>query len=336
MRSGRVRSAVAILGKALLGGGLVAVFYHWGLLNLGPLRSIAWTPGDVACLAAALGLVVMAVVLVAVRFARLLSQQGIRITGGLALGLTLIGASLGALLPGLIAGDVMKAAWLFREEGRRSRVLVAIVLDRVIALYALVLLGAIGAAIGPALAAQPSPPEFRAGMVSAGIAATLVLWLVLSLPGLSFGRALQARLTGRAREIAEGFQAAGERRGALLGTVLISTLSHLLVVVSYCLMDSLLTGGIDRPLQFMVHPMAMLMNMVSLTPGGIGITEGAFSYLYAAHGSPNGAAVGLLGRAIQYGVFFVGGAIAFSMSSSVLGAGPGRHAAQGRAASVLH
>jgi uncharacterized membrane protein YbhN (UPF0104 family) len=60
----------------------------------------------------------------------------------------------------------------------------------------------------------------------------------------------------------------------------------------------------------MLNPLAMAMNAIAVTPGGIGLAEGAFSFLFEMVGSPNGGMVGLLGRIIQYGVFAAGGAVA--------------------------
>jgi uncharacterized membrane protein YbhN (UPF0104 family) len=54
----------------------------------------------------------------------------------------------------------------------------------------------------------------------------------------------------------------------------------------------------------------MVMNAIPLTPGGIGITESTFSFLFEAIGSSNGAAIGLLGRFIQYSTFAAAGSVA--------------------------
>ena len=44
----------------------------------------------------------------------------------------------------------------------------------------------------------------------------------------------------------------------------------------------------------------MVMNVIPITPGGVGVTESAFSYLYDAAGCAMGATIGILGRTIQY------------------------------------
>jgi uncharacterized membrane protein YbhN (UPF0104 family) len=62
--------------------------------------------------------------------------------------------------------------------------------------------------------------------------------------------------------------------------------------------------------QFTLDPLAMGMNIIPLTPGGIGVTESAFAFLFQSVGSPNGAMIGLLGRLIQFSVFMFTGSIA--------------------------
>jgi uncharacterized membrane protein YbhN (UPF0104 family) len=51
---------------------------------------------------------------------------------------------------------------------------------------------------------------------------------------------------------------------------------------------------------FVLDPLAMMLNAVPISPGGLGLTEGAFGVLFTGAGSPNGAIVGLLGRLLLY------------------------------------
>ena len=55
-----------------------------------------------------------------------------------------------------------------------------------------------------------------------------------------------------------------------------------------------------------LNPIAVTMNAVPVTPGGLGVTEGAFAYLAQAAGSDNGALIALISRMIQYAVFLPG------------------------------
>jgi uncharacterized membrane protein YbhN (UPF0104 family) len=87
----------------------------------------------------------------------------------------------------------------------------------------------------------------------------------------------------------------------------------------------LLRAGLAPLRHFVADPLAMVMNVVPLTPGGIGITEGAFSFLFEQMGSPSGAEIGLVGRGIQYVAYVVGGSIAL-LAVRFRGGAPGRPA----------
>ena len=60
----------------------------------------------------------------------------------------------------------------------------------------------------------------------------------------------------------------------------------------------------------MNEALGKVMNVIPLTPGGIGITEEAFSFLFQNMGFDSGATLGLLGRVIQYLTFTAGGSVA--------------------------
>jgi uncharacterized membrane protein YbhN (UPF0104 family) len=99
------------------------------------------------------------------------------------------------------------------------------------------------------------------------------------------------------------------RRPALLaGCIGLSLVNHALVCGTFLIAAALLGGvAISTLQQFLLNPLAMVINVIPITPGGVGVTESAFSYLYAAAGSPLGATLGILGRSIQYLAFAVVG-----------------------------
>ncbi|MCD6364545.1 MAG: flippase-like domain-containing protein, partial [Planctomycetes bacterium] len=86
--------------------------------------------------------------------------------------------------------------------------------------------------------------------------------------------------------------------------------NHVLVIVTF--LAAACATGAELPFgwHFLLAPPAMVLNAVPLTPGGLGITEGGFSFLYEMVGSSSGAEIALLGRAVQYAAFAAGGGIA--------------------------
>ena len=93
-------------------------------------------------------------------------------------------------------------------------------------------------------------------------------------------------------------------------TIILSLVNHTLVILSFVTAGILLVDSLPIYAHLALDPLAMVMNMIPITPGGLGVTEGAFSFLFQAFGSPNGAIIGLFGRLIQYSVFSFAGIVA--------------------------
>ena len=100
------------------------------------------------------------------------------------------------------------------------------------------------------------------------------------------------------------------RPGLLAIAVLLSLVNHALVIATYVAAAIMLGDILPWYAHFVLSPLATVLNMVAITPGGIGLTEGAFSFLYASAGSSQGASVGLLGRILQYLSFIASGTLA--------------------------
>lgn len=251
--------------------------------------------------------------LLALRLRWLLARQALTVPYRRALGLTLIGSFFGAILPGLVSGDAVKAVYLFGDAtGSRSRAVAAVLIDRVLGLYSLFLLGTLALAGASAGSLLPERPAvlWIAPLVVAGL--TLAL-LLAGAPGAARSGLIQRlspRTPERLRNLVAALHHSLRDAKLVMGAVGLSLVNHGLVIVTYILAGHLL-GDAIRPLtHLVVDPLAMVLNVVPLTPGGIGITEGAFSFLFEQLGSPHGAAVGLLGRFMQYIDYVVAGTAA--------------------------
>lgn len=291
---------------------LLYAIYRRGLLDVGAARYPAldlrfYITGVVASL-----LVIAAIVLLSIRFRLVLARQGVDLTLGQCLSLTAIGALSGSVLPGLVSGDAVKAAYLVR--GRRGKVngVIAVIIDRAIGTIGLVALGSVSSLIvwaggyldtrlNPLLLVAPACVVgaavgvwfLRTGIHAAdGSARRVIRWLPVRLQTMLISLAQCAESVSSPRLLA------------------LSMASHGLIVLEHYMMAVLINDPLTIWHHFALNPIAMVLNIVPLTPGGLGITEGAFAYLFQQAGSGNGALVGLLGRAIQYVVFVVAGGAA--------------------------
>ncbi|MHC4481896.1 MAG: lysylphosphatidylglycerol synthase transmembrane domain-containing protein [Planctomycetota bacterium] len=281
--------------------GIAAGLLYW-LLSRESFSLEALTgPGSGARAAALFGAgaacVLCGLSVLALRLRLLVRRQGFELAYRTALGLTAVGAFFGSVLPGLVGGDAAKALYLCgRVSERRMDALAAVVLDRVVGLYSLVLMGALAAlAAGLTGAVAIRPVLLLAAPACAG---------VMTLGGLllSWERVARCRLVAAAHSLLPG-------PAARLATALRLYGKSPRLVASAILLSgaALLRDGVSAFAHFVIDPLAMVMNAVPLTPGGLGVTESAFAFLFSAAGSPNGAVVGLLGRSIQYAVFAVAG-----------------------------
>jgi len=313
---GRVRPLRRAL-LFLLKAGLAVALLHWmvrrSILDFGVLSRLAVDSRTIGLCALGLACVFLAVALLAKRLTLILRHRDLPVPFSRALGLTLIGALFGSVLPGLVGGDVVKAVYLCTDaRGRRVEALAGVMVDRVLGLYSLLLLGtlALGAArlahfewvSMPILMAAPTAvAALTAGMV-------MIAWDAPARWGAV--RAVFVRLPGKIQTLIRSLRSYLKSPALMLRVVALSLCVHGLTVIAFVIAASLLRDGLQVSAHFVLNPLAMAMNMVPLTPGGLGLAEGAFGYLFEQAGSSNGAIIGLLGRLIQYTVFGIGGAVA--------------------------
>lgn len=244
---------------------------------------------------------------------RLLLSRTITVPFPRIFGLTLIGSFSGAVLPGLIMGDAVKTAYLFGDAGsNKGRVLAVVITDRAIGVFSLFALGTITSALAWTAGVKSIPASLFlvAPVVAAGaiVAAVLAAW-IFSGSNRPFQSRID-RLPEQLRGIGTTFGIYARNPSVLAKAVALSIANHSMVVVSFIAAGTLLKDDLSLLSHLVVNPLAMVMNIVPFTPGGIGLTEGTFSFLHEAAGSDLGATVGLLGRMIQYIVFIIGGTAA--------------------------
>jgi uncharacterized membrane protein YbhN (UPF0104 family) len=182
--------------------------------------------------------------------------------------------------------------------------------DRAVGLFSLFLLGSIVLASAWATGSLPfrSPVLLVAPVVVLSAIGVVAISATGRLQGPfsygSWGKYLPSRVQ-QAVSIGDHFS----RRPLLLaGCIGLSLVNHILVCCTFLISAELL-GGIDISSlqQFLLNPLAMVINVIPITPGGVGVTESAFSYLYEAADCAIGATIGILGRTIQYIAFIAVG-----------------------------
>ncbi|MBX3425450.1 MAG: flippase-like domain-containing protein [Pirellulales bacterium] len=311
----RRRLLVAAAKLALAGGILAALVYRlWGdeafaRLLAEPKR---WGP-----LATAQACIVLAF---SASFARwTLLVRALHLPFSLRDGFRL--GSLGFLLNqislGSVGGDLFKAMFVAREQpGRRTEAVATVIVDRVVGLYAMLLVAS-GAVLVARDVAAESPILLGLTRAVAASLAVGTVGLVFVMTPWAAGpgmRGLAGRLPLVGATLERLVDAVGvyrDRRAYLFGALGIACATHLLLVSAFWLIcRGLPVAKPTAAEMLLVAPMSLVAGAIPLTPSGLGTFETAFSQLFAiVAGSPGeGFMVAVTYRAMTYGMAAVGAA----------------------------
>lgn len=249
---------------------------------------IHWAPFLLA------GLICLVSVLITfVRWYILVRAQGLPFTLSNAMRLGLIGYFLSNVLPGSIGGDIIKAAFIAREQSRRTVAVATVLIDRAVGLWGLcwlvVLLGGYywlnGSLEGPA------GGFFQSIITSFGmiVGLSVLVWTFLGM--LPERRA--HRFAGRLSRIPKvGHSAAefwraiwmyrGQTRSVVLA-LLLALIGHIGFVVTFYFASLTLFDRDQVPTLaecFLIIPVGMAIQAIPMAPGGLGIGEAGFAWLF--------------------------------------------------------
>lgn len=306
-------------------------------LALGLLALAVWGNADVLRMAVdqpilAMPLVVgMLIELVALllRFGRwfvLVRGQGLPFTLRNALRLGMIGYFLGIFFPGGIGGDVVKAAFLAREQSRRTTAVATVVMDRAIGLLGLFWLVAVTGAFFWMMADPCLENPTLRGLVigSLGVALGSVLaWFLMGLGSQRMDDAFVGRLQKIPKvggSLVELWVAAWLYRrnaGCVVGALALAVISHIGMAVRFYLAAHVFeepNGDTIIPTltqHFLIVPVGLTVQALAPVPGGAGVGELGFGALYflmlnSAAGQARGVLASLMVRVTSWGLALVG------------------------------
>ncbi len=264
---------------------LLAYLAHAGILDFRALSSLLsrWWFTAAACV-----LVFLDIAFMAVRLSALFRPQGMHLSFGTSVQLTWVGFFFGIVLPGAAGGDLVRAFYAARENaGRRAEIITILVLDRAIGMLSLLLLPLLFAPFFPGL--LRSVPALRAllllvAVMAAGIIGTYVICIT--------HRSWLDRVAGRnvmLTRILDTVTGYRHATGTLLWALLLSLAINLSVVVVTILALFAMHPDQVAARMCLIIPMGHIVNVVPLTPGGLGVGETAFNALFRLTGLRGGA-----------------------------------------------
>ena len=276
------RSLAGNLIRIGTGFALLAALYYWRVIDLAALNILVARP-DILVLALAASLA--NIPLEALRWHILLRAQGIDLRLWRTIRVLATSVFFANFLPGAAGGDLIRGVYVYRASpGRRAAAMLSILIDRLIGLVAFVLLG---------LAAMLTRPIGRGPLelsVLALSALFIALLVLLFFYGHVMAQALQRLLRGRSARLA---QVVDDTGGALRQYVQDWRSTGLAMLLSV-----VIVGFAVGPIVLIAEAMpfagpnfvgpsaadygiaglyALIANSLPVTPGGLGIGEGAFA-----------------------------------------------------------
>lgn len=234
-------------------------------------------------------------IVAALRWRMLLAVQSIVLRPLEAFKLAMLGDLFANVLPGTIGGDAIKMYLVARTTDRKSHVLVSVLADRAIGLAGVVLLAwtALAVAWGGGLLPRADDAVTAAislAVVSAVMAAAAAVMLstklrrVLGLQSL-YSRPRFARHAGAAGRAIGTYRS---RPGVVLAALGYTLISQALVIGSVGLIGASLSLGVGWHSYAVGVPLVEIVAAVPVTPGAVGMWEGAGAVYFAAAENASG------------------------------------------------
>jgi len=263
-------------------------------------EGLSWQPGMPRVfsevrpqgLLVALGLIMAGVFICSTRWWLLLGAAGVRVRWYDAVRLTSLGLFFNIVVPGLTGGDLIKAVLVAKENpGRRTAAVVSVFVDRLLGLFTLL---AMGAAVILAVGGEFAEVRTTVLLCVGGVLLGALAYTNTALRRLLGFDALVARLPMGAaiRQLDEAVLIYSRHKLLMLATFLISVGNHLMVIGAIL---SLGRAFGDQLLDFLDYVIVVSVgNTISalpIAPGGWGVGEAIYAYLYTRLGA--GATLGV-------------------------------------------
>jgi uncharacterized protein (TIRG00374 family) len=326
-----------LIGLLKYGLGFGALGYmlasNWNPTETSPgIRGLLEMTPDVSLLAAIAALYAAVLALQYARWYVLVRGIDLPFTPVLAAKLGLVGTYYNAFLPGSVGGDLMKAYYIARgQPGRRAAAVATVVVDRLVGLFGLLWFSAlVGGGLWLAGDERVASSAFLQKIVRVcGVLVALAVagWVVMGF--LSPQRA--DRLTGRLNRVPKVGKALAEvwfavwtyrqRPRVLYAAVALTAVCHVAMVLTFHLAVRVYptTGPGTLAEHVVVAPIGFIGQALFPVPGGVGVGEGIFGYLYKLIDRPE--ATGVIGRltlrVVEWGWGLVGLAVFLRMKGEL-------------------
>lgn len=310
----RRRRAIIGGAKLLLAFGILA-YLCYRLSGEGVFQRLIEQPKNWDRLALAQCLAVAGISLNYVRWYLLVRALDLNFSLRDAFRLGTMGMLLNQVSPGSVGGDLFKAVFIAREQpDKRTEAVASVLIDRVVGLYAMLLVASAGYLWGGAGAEfSPVVQGLARTIMALALAGTAGIGLLMTSaftgPVVRGYAARTPKVGGTIERLIEAAAAYRSRRKYLFAGILIACVTHTLLVTSIWLIGKGLP--VEAPslaATFVVGPISLAAGAIPLTPSGLGTFEATMEALYQAIGAPegDGALVAITYRVMTYVMAAIG------------------------------
>jgi uncharacterized protein (TIRG00374 family) len=221
-----------------------------------------------------------------------------------ALRLGFVGNVFNLVIPGAVGGDLIKAAFLCREQDRKTQAVASMVIDRIVGLLGLFLLAGLSGFIAwPSAVANVRRLIIVLWvMVAAGFVGLAVLFTPALYHPLGRLMANRGRVQTLFNELVTMASTYRRRIGVVFVMLLFAVGIHSLYVVAFYLTSRAIFPERVPSLaaHFLIVPLALFTTALPLPFGALGVSEAFSKQLFALVNHPNGAVAMMGYRIIMY------------------------------------
>lgn len=256
------------------------------------------------------------VIIFAYRWHLFLLLNNINIPFSSSLRLTTIGNLFMTVLPGAVGGDIIKAFGIVKNSSsKRTEIIIATIIDRILGIYSLLII--VSASSGVYLY------YYRQYLILQISYFNMLKWIFITSSTLLLVAPVLFIIIKKIRihnlqnplivyfigfkKILGLFKRANNASNITLKMfvrlIFLSVIGHILNFVIIICIAQAINDQLQPSAHLVLSSVSIFGYLIPLTPGGIGISEGIFAYVYLMAGSSNGALIGFISRLFNYIVY---------------------------------
>ncbi|OGG96376.1 MAG: hypothetical protein A2527_02100 [Candidatus Lambdaproteobacteria bacterium RIFOXYD2_FULL_50_16] len=309
----RLRKATPYGLKLIIIGTILYFLYQKDVLNLSSLSVFVEHP--VVGIAAVLLVIVISNSMMALRLKILLVAHQIGIPLLKLTNIHWIGLFFSTVLPGSVTGESVKAIYLIRSDKTYSKatILTVIMVDKIMALVALVLLAFAGILTKWDQVGQSASLRYVSIVVIGTVIFMILGALAWALPLSSTKQTLRdktepLKLFVLAWRVFDALSTYKKRPGRLALAVGISLFNQLIFIALIIMFSFYLTGESGAWSHFLFAvPLGEISTVIPFAPAGIGVGHAAYEFLFSISGLSSGANVFTAITVVRLTVGILGG-----------------------------